>query len=139
VSLPLPAGGFAAALLEDLERRRSAIHRGEEGLKPGQLDAIIDALRMPALLQHQADVMATMDTHHPDGYPATRDGVFLGIRTSVRELWEAEQAWDAAKCKCATPRCDHADWTDVADEIEQAAAVAMRVVRSIRMEKHLRG
>ena len=133
MSLPLPAGGFAAALLEDLERRRSAIHRGEEGLKPGQLDAIIDALRMPALLQHQADVMATMDTHHPDGYPATRDGVFLGIRTSVRELWEAEQAWDAAKCKCATPRCD------LADEIEQAAAVAMRVVRSIRMEKHLRG
>jgi len=72
------------------------------------------------------------DAVHPDGYPATRDGIFLGIHTAIHELErEAVDAWRAGRCKCPKPRCDHHDWQPVADELLDAAAVIMRCWRSI--------
>lgn len=72
------------------------------------------------------------DGIHPDGYPATRDGVFLGITTAVYELQnEALPAWHAARCKCAVPRCGHHNWAATRAEMLQAAAVLMRAIRSI--------
>jgi len=72
------------------------------------------------------------DAVHPDGYPATRDGIFLGITTAIHELErEAIEAWRRGRCKCPTPRCDHHDWRPVADELLDAAAVIMRCWRSI--------
>jgi hypothetical protein len=76
--------------------------------------------------------IARHDALHPDGYPPTRDGVFLGITTAVHELdREAIDAWRRGRCKCPTPRCDHHDWSEVAAELLDAAAVIMRTLRSI--------
>jgi hypothetical protein len=72
------------------------------------------------------------DQIHPDGYPATRDGIRLAIVTGQDELNEALLAWRAGRCKCPTPRCDHHDWEATAEELTQAAAVILRAVRSIR-------
>lgn len=119
-----------------IERRMNmALEDGEPvRLQASETAGLIELLRLPALLHHLAEVMLAMDKVHPVGYPATRDGVFMGITTAVHELnREAIDAWTAARCKCETPMCGHADWSAVADEIEQAAAVAMRTVRSIRL------
>jgi hypothetical protein len=79
-----------------------------------------------------AEKVARQDALHPDGYPATRDGVLLGIAAAGVELIEAGIAWFAARCKCPTPRCGHADWGPAADEMLDAAAVLVRAVREVR-------
>jgi hypothetical protein len=79
-----------------------------------------------------ASEMARQDQVHPAGYPATRDGVFLGITTAIHELErEAIDAWRADRCKCPTPLCGHTTWAETRAEVLQAAAVLMRLVRSI--------
>jgi hypothetical protein len=85
------------------------------------------------LLDHLISEMARQDAIHPAGYPATRDGIFLAITTAGQEelLHEAMQAWRAARCKCPVPRCEHADFTEVAVEMLQAAAVLLRCIRMI--------
>ena len=78
------------------------------------------------------DEIKRQDDIHPAGYPATRDGVFLGITTAVHELqFEAIEAWRDGRCKCSTPRCGHHDWRATRKELMQAAAVIMRTIRSI--------
>src|SRR5690554_1885636 len=53
------------------------------------------------LLAELAAEVARQDRSHPSGYPATRDGVFLGITTAVHELErEAVAAWQAERCGC---------------------------------------
>jgi hypothetical protein len=85
-----------------------------------------------ALLADLAGEMVRQDGFHPSGYPATRDGVFLGITTAVHELdREAIDAWRSERCPCPTPLCGHATWTETRAELLQAAAVIMRTVRSI--------
>lgn len=72
------------------------------------------------------------DRFHPSGYPATRDGVFLGIKTAVHELdFEAVEAWREDRCRCATPLCGHATWEKTREELLQAAGVILRTIRSI--------
>jgi hypothetical protein len=64
------------------------------------------------------------DDIHPVGYPATRDGIFMGICTAqVAELTEAMDAWRAER------KID--GWAETRTELLQAAAVIMRTVRSI--------
>lgn len=76
--------------------------------------------------------VARQDRFHPSGYPATRDGVFLGIQTAIYELErEALPAWHGDRCKCDVPQCGHADWQATRGEALQAAAVIMRTIRSI--------
>jgi hypothetical protein len=76
--------------------------------------------------------IARQDAVHPSGYPATRDGVFLGITTAVHELdREAVDAWRSERCNCSTPTCGHATWPDTRTEIIQAVAVLLRTLRSI--------
>lgn len=75
--------------------------------------------------------MIRQDEIHPDGYPATRDGVRLGIAAAEDELAETREAWIEDRCKCCVPRCEHASWEHVRSEAIQAAAVLMRMVRSI--------
>jgi hypothetical protein len=82
------------------------------------------------------DALATevkrQDTFHPSGYPATRDGVFLGITTAVHELeHEAIHAWRSDRCRCEKPLCGHATWTETRTELIQAAAVLLLTIRSI--------
>lgn len=87
----------------------------------------------PAVVGEVVREMARQDEIHPDGYPATRDGIFLAIKTASHELeHEAINAWRAGRCKCPTPQCDHHEWSDVAEEMVQAAAVLLRSVRAIR-------
>lgn len=77
--------------------------------------------------------VAWMDTVHPAGYPATEEGIYLGIMTGAQQelLTETLDAWRAARCKCKEPRCDHHRWGPVADELLDAVAVLMRVWRSV--------
>ena len=58
-----------------------------------------------------ADEIARQDAIHPDGYPATRDGIRLAIATVIDEADEAFDEWRAGRCKCPQPKCDHHDWT----------------------------
>jgi hypothetical protein len=88
-----------------------------------ELDAI--------LVDLQAEVHR-QDSVHPSGYPATRDGVRLGIATVEDEWREARDAWRAERCKCPTPLCGHATWQATEVELLQTAAVALRTIRSIR-------
>lgn len=92
------------------------------------------AERLDALLADLAKEIARQDQRHPSGYPATRDGVFLGIMTAHEELVgpnEALGAWRQERCKCATPLCGHATWAKTHGELLQAAGVIMRTIRSI--------
>lgn len=84
-----------------------------------------------ALTELAAEVKR-QDQFHPAGYPATRDGVFLGIKTAAHELdVEAIGAWRTDRCRCGTPLCGHADWQNTRGELLQAAAVILRTIRSI--------
>jgi hypothetical protein len=72
------------------------------------------------------------DRFHPSGFPAHRDGVFLGIQTARYELErEALDAWHAERCKCGTPLCGHSAWAETRAELLQAAAIIARTIRSI--------
>jgi hypothetical protein len=87
---------------------------------------------LQAQLADLAAEVERQDRFHPSGYPATRDGVFLGIKTAAHELdREAVDAWSGDRCKCATPLCGHADWQNTRGELLQVAAVIMRTIRSI--------
>lgn len=71
------------------------------------------------------------DKIHPDGYPATRDGIRLALAAAEDELIEAREAWRTGRCKCSTPRCDHHDWSHACKEMIQAAAVLIRSAREV--------
>jgi len=64
------------------------------------------------------------DEIHQSGYPATREGIRLGIATAEDELEEARLAWrderEGAPCMLHTR-----------EELLQLAAVVMRTVRSL--------
>lgn len=64
------------------------------------------------------------DEIHPAGYPATRDGIRLGIATAQDELDEAREAHRSGRRE--------ESWGDAACEAIQAAAVLLRMVRAIR-------
>ena len=85
---------------------------------------------LPQLAELQSEI-DRQDGIHPDGYPATRDGLRLALAAFADELREAELAWREGRCKCPEPRCDHHDWMPLRGELIQAAAVVMRAVRSI--------
>jgi hypothetical protein len=85
-----------------------------------------------ALLADIFQEIGRQDMVHPKGYPAERDGVFLGITTAIHELErEAIDAWRGERCRCQTPNCGHADWQYTRDELVQAAAIILRTIRSI--------
>lgn len=112
---------------------------GGEGCGPGE-----DARRCPickgtghrTALDLIRDEIARQNKIHPDGYPATRDGVRFGIATAEDELREALEAW----------RIDRAaeGWPDTLTELVQAAAVIARtsnaiIVASVEEELRARG
>lgn len=68
---------------------------------------------------------------HPAGYPATRDGIRLGLAAAQDELREALDAWRAGRCKCSVPVCGHHDWMDTRVEIVQCAVVLLRIAAGI--------
>lgn len=84
-------------------------------------------------LEAVSEEILRQDEIHPSGYPATRDGIFLGITTAIYELERgALAAWHRGRCKCLVPMCAHHDWSEVQGELLQAAAVILRTWRSIR-------
>lgn len=87
------------------------------------------------VLQEVADEMERQDAIHPDGYPATRDGIRLAIATGEDELKEALAAWREGRCKCSTPRCKHHDWNETRGELLQAAGVILRSIRSLEIAR----
>lgn len=106
----------------------------------GPVGAEDDAIRagleaagsLTGLLGDLAGEVERQDRFHPSGYPATRDGVFLGIKTAAHELdVEAIGAWRGDRCRCETPLCGHATWAGTRGELLQAAAVIIRTIRSI--------
>jgi hypothetical protein len=64
------------------------------------------------------------DSVHPGGYPTTRDGVRLGLASLEDELREAMDAWDGENRGNQT-------WPRTYDEVEQVAAVALRILRGM--------
>lgn len=100
-----------------------------------------EALTKPApvltfdALDEVATEVVRQDRVHPAGWPATRDGIRLGLAAMEDELREALDAWRNGRCKCVVPDCGHHDWSEVAAEAVQVAAVAVGVVRSIRSAK----
>lgn len=72
------------------------------------------------------------DEIHGDGFPATRDGLRLGLAAMQDELDEARDAWridrrGAGHCPWINSGGDHS--TEV--ELTQAVAVGLRMLRSI--------
>jgi hypothetical protein len=84
-----------------------------------------------SILDAVADEIERQDGRDRGGYPATRDDIRLGIAAAEDELAETLTAWRDARCKCPTPGCDHADWSEVRIEASQAAAVLLRLAREI--------
>jgi len=87
---------------------------------------------LPAVLDGASDEVQRQDGLHPAGYPATRDGIRLGLAAAQDELDEALGAWHQERCRCGTPPgCQHSRWAKTREELLQLAAVALRAVRSI--------
>lgn len=83
-------------------------------------------------LNDVATEIERQDLLHPPGYPATQDGVFLGLTTARHEIEdEGIEAWRMDRCRCPQPVCGHATWERTRVELVQAAAVLLRTVRSI--------
>lgn len=70
------------------------------------------------------DEVARQDSIHRLGYSASRDDVRLALATIQDELDEALVAWREERGK--------EGWTETAEEILQAAAVALRLYRTIK-------
>lgn len=85
---------------------------------------------MPAgPLAELASEITRQDTIHPAGYPATRDGIRLGIATVLDEHTEALDAWNDERH--GADKTTWATWAQTRAELLQVAAVAMRTVREI--------
>jgi hypothetical protein len=78
---------------------------------------------MVGLLAELLVEVSTQDCEHQGGYPATRDGVRLGLAAAEDELVEAREAWRDERRV--------AGWPATRGELLQVAAVALRVARSI--------
>jgi hypothetical protein len=87
------------------------------------------------VLSALAAEIARQDALHPAGFPATRDGLRLGLAYAQDELNEALEAHRAERCKCPLPACDHARWTRTRTEALQAAAVLLRLARAITVQE----
>lgn len=92
-----------------------------------------------AIIADLACEVFRMDEAHPDGYPATRDGVFLGIMTAVHELeTEAIESWRSERTPCLAPNGrTHCHWPYTRQELLQAAAIIIRTIRSIDLAETL--
>jgi hypothetical protein len=86
---------------------------------------------MDALFDMVEAEMERQDRLHPAGYPASRDGVRLGIAAAQDELAETLLAHLADRCRCPVPDCGHARWLDTRTEAIQTVAVLLRMARSI--------
>jgi hypothetical protein len=99
-----------------------------------RLDGGAEGRSLPAeaeILRAVASEVERQDRLHPDGFPATRDGLRLAIAAIQDETAEVLEAWRAGRCKCDMPRCGHHDWGREAEEMVQLAALPVRALRSI--------
>lgn len=72
------------------------------------------------------------DEIHPAGFPATRDGLRLGLAALQDEVREAEEAWRADRRRDGVcPWINHGGEHSTEVELLQVAAIALRMVRSI--------
>jgi hypothetical protein len=87
--------------------------------------------QIQAANDHALDLLAAeidrQDEIHPAGYPATRDGIRFGLATVEDELKETLDAWRAER------RTE--GWTDTEEELTQTAAVSMRLLRSLLLDR----
>lgn len=74
------------------------------------------------------DEIARQDKTHPKGFPCSRDGLRSGIAAIEDETREALEAWRSGRAK-TTQWEEH--WADLATELIQIAAVAVRTARGI--------
>lgn len=74
--------------------------------------------------------VARQDAIHPDGYPATRDGLRLGIAALEDELDEVYLAWRSAYRAARRVNGDP-DWLHLRAELVQVAGVCVRMIRSL--------
>lgn len=78
------------------------------------------------LLGRVVEEVLRQDSIHPAGYPATRDGVRLGLVSIQDELDEALEAWRDER--------RHDGWLLTEGEVLQVIGVAMRLLRSLSEE-----
>ena len=70
-----------------------------------------------------ADEVRRLDDIHPPGFPATYDGVRLGLAMVQDELNEALDAWRSER-RAPT-------WEHTRAELVQVAAIAVRIIREM--------
>lgn len=68
--------------------------------------------------------VVTRDSYHAAGYPATRDGVRLGLADAQDKLSEAIEAWHVYKLT--------SNWHPARSDLVQLAAIAVRILREIK-------
>ena len=71
------------------------------------------------------------DDAHPAGYPASRDGVRLGIAAAEDELDEVREEWRRAYRQVRGGVEQSAAYANVHDELIQLAAVCVRIAREL--------
>lgn len=87
--------------------------------------------QLPPVLLELLDEVQRQDRLHQYGYACTRDGVRLALCTAKDEITEAEDAWRSERCRCPDPHCGCSKWAETRKEAMQAAAVLVRLIRSL--------
>lgn len=91
---------------------------------PKPPDVGTKSINISQVLHEIETEIGVQDHRHPAGYPATRDGVLLGLAAMEDEWTEAYAAWREERSE--------PHWASVYEELKQVAAVAARLMRSIK-------
>lgn len=83
---------------------------------------------MQAAIRDVLEEVERQDELHPDGYPATRDGIRHGLACMQDELVESLMAWHKEK------RLPERRFQHTRAELKQCVAIGLRMLREIPIE-----
>lgn len=108
------------------------------GMKPGEgfwrkgCDLKNVPIAMASVFDYVEQEVRRQDEIHPDGFPATRDGLRLGIGALEDEVEEVKRAWrQDRRRKEACPWTERGEGHSTETELLQVVAVGLRMLRSI--------
>ena len=105
---------------------------GFQATIPDGHDAVHVPIEASSAVEAVVKEVARQDAIHPDGFPATRDGLRLGFAAMLDELDEAKDAWRSDRRSD-----DVCPWLRIGDDLHtegeliQAVAIGLRMLRSI--------
>jgi hypothetical protein len=105
-------------------------------MKPDPYNGGEDAIRTPielsSAVEYAVREVKRQDEIHPDGFPATRDGLRLGLAALQDELREAEEAWRADRRRPeGCPWINYGGDHSTEAELLQIVGIGLRMLRSI--------